>query len=76
MAVFNIILRYLTFIFLVRKSVQKVFCKIASPLYFSLLRILLTVLACHFDLPPGEGIPFDVRILTIPVGVYPSRKSL
>lgn len=78
-AVFHIILRNLPIIlfrFLGEIIGLKVFCRSASPLYFSFVRILLTVDAVHFSLPPGVGIWRAVSSLPIPCGVNPERKSL
>ena len=41
------------FIFFVKKFVVNFFCRSAEPLYFSLVRMLSIVVACHFSLPPG-----------------------
>lgn len=51
----------------------KHFCRIASPLYFSLVRMLSTTLGCQFFLPPGVRIFFEVRCLAIADGDFPSR---
>lgn len=48
----------------------------AAPLYFSFLRILITVLGFQISLPAGVGILFSVNCLAIADGFLPSRKSL
>ena len=50
----------LTFMVLVRKSVVKLFCNSASPLYFSLTRIDRTVEGGHTVLSRGVAIPSAV----------------
>ena len=59
-----------------RKSTVKDFWRSASPLYFSFVRILVTVVLLHFSLPLGDGIPRFSRCLQMPACVFPSRKSL
>ena len=48
-----------------------VFCSSASPLYFSLVRMLLTVEVCQFFFPAGVGIPSSVSIFAIACAVFP-----
>ena len=45
-------------------------------MYFSFLRMLSTVLAAHFFLPAGVGIPSLVRRLAIEPVVFPLRNRL
>ena len=52
---------------------MKVFCNSASPLYFSLLRMDFTVLACHVAFPAGVGTLRFVKAAAMPEGVFPSR---
>ena len=76
--VLHIILRHLSLIhfFLLGEEIHCVhFLKSASPLYFSFVRMLLTVLDDHSFLPPGEGMPSAVSSLATTLGERTAGKS-
>lgn len=54
-----------------QKSTVNFFCKSASPLYFSLRRILFIVVWFQAFLPVGVGVPSPSRCLQIPDAVFP-----